>query len=497
MTLLVGSWSLAAFIFRIVPLGILANSFGFILYDIAALLPTSFLIMTLSFPPYSLLNKKILLSLIIETAIVVWVINTPGWIIENLILKGNEKILIWGPSYVVYVLHLVLLFSIGYLVLIRKFFKATGIEKQQVKYIVYGTIFPANLAMLTNLILPWFGIYQYYTWAGQVFMVFLVLFSGYAILKHHLFNLKVIATELLVFAIWLTFLMRIVTGKDVQNQLIDGGILFASIFLGIFLIKSVMKEVRQREHLEILTKELEAANDKLKELDRIKSQFLSFASHQVKSPMNVVKGFATLIYDGTYGPVSDKVRDTAEKIKESADRMISLVNNLLDMRKIEEGRMEFKLETADVGKLVGDVIEEHKTQATSKGLALTYDKPVDLFMANIDLQKFSQAIQNVVDNSIKYTQTGWIKVSIALTDGNQILITVADSGRGISADLLPKLFGQYARDSATASKIEGTGLGLYIAKQIIDGNLGQIWATSEGENKGSQFFIKIPRSFAQ
>ncbi len=243
-----------------------------------------------------------------------------------------------------------------------------------------------------------------------------------------------------------------------------------------------------------LYQELKAANIKLKELDELKSQFLSFASHQVKAPMAVVKGFAEIIRDGTYGEVPAKVKETAEKIITSANKLIDLVNNLLDMRKVEEGKMNYNFEEVDLIKLTKEIVEELKPLAEKKKLDLSLDIKVDKAQIKVDLQKFKQTILNFVDNSIKYTPTGWVKVT--MTEDKQrsgnVLIEVSDSGLGISAELLPKLFQQFSRDKGeTGKKILGTGLGLFIAKQIIKDHGGEIWVESAGEGKGSQFYISI------
>lgn len=236
---------------------------------------------------------------------------------------------------------------------------------------------------------------------------------------------------------------------------------------------------------------LQVMNDQLKKLDKLKSEFLSFASHQVKAPMSVVKGYAQLIGDGSFGEVPDKVKETSEKIKESADRLIALVNNLLDLRKLEEGRMDFAFEDTDIAKLTTEVVNDLMTLAQKKKLELTVNVPPEELHGKIDIQKFRQVIQNLVDNSIKYTDSGWVKVSAERVDDSYV-IKVSDSGRGMPKDLIPQLFEQFTREKDAAKRIEGTGLGLYIAKQIVLGHRGTIEASSEGVGKGSTFTITLP-----
>lgn len=225
--------------------------------------------------------------------------------------------------------------------------------------------------------------------------------------------------------------------------------------------------------------------------DRTKTQFLSFASHQVKSPMTVVKDYADLIADGSYGTIPDKVKETAKKIHESADRLINLVNNLLDLRKLEEGKIEYNFAPMELNALVKNVFEELKTLANEKGLKMGLEVPSQPITLQADSEKLRQVIQNLIDNSIKYTEKGWINVKLEVL-GSKIQIVVSDSGLGIPKNLIPELFEQFNRGSAEAKKIKGTGLGLYIAKQFVEAHHGRVWAESEGSGKGSRFIVELP-----
>ena len=162
-----------------------------------------------------------------------------------------------------------------------------------------------------------------------------------------------------------------------------------------------------------------------------------------------------------------------------------------DTTKIEEGKMEYNFTETDVVKLAKDAVEALRPMAQDKKLDLTFEGPANEIKIQVDSMKFSQVIQNFIDNAIKYTDQGWIKVKVEEKE-NSVLISVSDSGRGISPELRPRLFEQFSRDSAIAKEIQGTGLGLYIAKQIVETHHGIIWAESEGEGKGAVFCVEIP-----
>ncbi|MEK7149617.1 MAG: ATP-binding protein [Patescibacteria group bacterium] len=378
--------------------------------------------------------------------------------------------------------------------LFKEYFKSSGFKKLQLQYFILGVAIFFITGIITTAIVPLIiGESPYYDITAYASFVWIGL-TATAILKYHFLNIKIIATQFLVFIIWVVALINFITEESFRGHLLTGGSLIFMVIAGILLIKSVIKEVEQREKLEILTKDLQAANEKLIKLDKLKSEFLSFAAHQVKSPMSVVKGYATLILDGTLGLASKKIKDVAQKIKSAANRMIGLVNNLLDSRRIEEGRMEYNFEETNIVDIVKNLVEELRPLADEKKLELSFTTKEKDLRAIIDIQKFSQVIQNLIDNAIKYTSQGWVKVSVTKEDGD-ILIVVSDSGSGISKDLMLKIFVQFERGTFTDKTMSGTGLGLYIAKQIVLAHKGAIWAESEGDEKGSKFFVKIPAPY--
>ena len=324
--------------------------------------------------------------------------------------------------------------------------------------------------------------------------IYTLIFLGmtaYAIVKHHLFSIKVIATQAFIILIWVILFAKIIVAQSLRDAFVDGFTLTLTLVFGIILIRSVKKEVKQREELQLLTKKLESANEKLKDLDHLKSEFLSLASHQIKAPLASIKGFATLIYDGTYGQIPEKASEAAHKIKESADRMVHLVGDFLNIRKIEEGKMQYKFEKIDAIKIITDVFEELKPLAQNKKLDFSLESTLESEWINADPQNIRQVFQNLIENSIKYTDSGFVKIQTELIDG-RLIFSVSDSGHGISKELLPHLFEEFRRDALTTGNIEGTGLGLYIAHQITIDHKGEIWVESDGVGKGSKFLVKLP-----
>ena len=177
------------------------------------------------------------------------------------------------------------------------------------------------------------------------------------------------------------------------------------------LIRSVLHEVRQREEISKLAEDLRVANAELKKLDQMKSEFVSLASHQLRAPLTAIKGYISLIQEGSYGQVSNVLKDALRKIYISNETLINLVGDFLNLSRIESGKMKYMFEPMQMEEIVQGVFEEFKEVVKEKKLELRYenqDKP--LAKAMLDKDKFKQVIMNLIDNAIKYTMKGKIEV---------------------------------------------------------------------------------------
>jgi signal transduction histidine kinase len=451
-----------------------------ILYLSATLIPFAFLGFTFIFPEEEFNFKswqKYLLPL--PMVIIAFISLFPNGLIRGVeIIAGEENKIIFNQYlHLIYALYIIGYFSWGYVILFKKYLASAGVMKIQLAYVIVGILASTMIGVTTNLILPLLGIFTF-NWLGQATIIIMIAFISYAILKYHLFNIKLIAAELLTFAIWVAIFFEVVAADTAKERLFEMGIFILVVILGILLIRSFLK--------------LEAANEKLRQLDRLKSEFLSFASHQVKAPMTIIKGYSSLISEGSFGRVPEKVKETSVKIREVTDKTIRLVTNFLDLRKIEEGKMEYQFTEINIVDLVKGIVEELTIMARNKSLDLSSKLPKTPIKIKADKEKLRQVILNLVENAIKYTEKGFVNVELK-EENDSVLIFVSDSGVGISKKLLPNLFQRFSRDSKTAKEIRGTGLGLYIAKVIINAHHGKIWAASKGENSGSKFFVRLTK----
>jgi len=362
--------------------------------------------------------------------------------------------------------------------------KSADKEKQhQINYVIVGSIFGFG-GGATNFPLM-FGL-AFFPPIGQSLVVFYIIIFGLATLKYHLFDIKVILTELLVTLIALILLIQAITASTLALKALGFGLLALFCIVGYFLIKSVLKEIALRA-------ELQTAYQGLQKLDKAKSEFLSIASHQLRTPLTAIKGYISLLLGGTYGELTPKNKPPIENIYESSERLIRLVNDLLNISRIEAGKTELNLEESSLEEVIDSEIEELKYQAEKKGLYLKQKKskiPLPKFL--IDKEKIKQVVMNVIDNAIKYTNQGGIVIRTK-TEDSKVLIEICDTGEGMTKEEIDKLFKSFSRGVAGNKLfVDGTGLGLYIARHFVEIHGGRIWAESLGRGKGSTIFIELP-----
>ena len=242
----------------------------------------------------------------------------------------------------------------------------------------------------------------------------------------------------------------------------------------------------------VLDQQLKEANDKLKELDKQRTEFVSIASHQLRSPLTAIKGYSSLILEGSFGPISDKVKEAVDVVFQSSQKLVLVIEDFLDITRIELGKMKYEMNKVDLQEIVSQVVNELRHSVESHDLELKYKPDTKKYWILGDKGKISQVVGNMIDNAMKYTKEGTISVLVSNEKGN-IRLMVKDTGVGIPPDIISKLFQKFARaKDASKVNITGTGLGLFVAKQIVDAHKGKIWAESEGLGKGSTFIVEFP-----
>lgn len=438
-----------------------------------------------------------------------------------------------GSNFFIFAVFASLFALYSITVLIYKFFKFKDLEKKQIKYILYGIAFFAILNLLFNLFVPIVTKSFRFARFGTYSAIFFIGFTAYAILKTHIFNLRIILTESALVIINVIAVVQIFTSASTLDALLQ--LLFAVfIFYGSYLLlQSVRREIKFREELQVMTEQLAQANAHLKELDAMKTEFVSLASHELLTPVSAIEGYLSMLLDEKMAKLEDpKAVKYMDRVYSSAKRLARLVTDMLNVSRIEEGRLLVEKKEIDLSKLINEVIDEIKFKAEENKQEIAFENP-DGWNTFGDPDKVKEVVVNLIGNSIKYSKNPgtitvkvekvptaqvaekWQKVEAeikarplddqeaiksavdehfhALVGPEQLLISVKDQGIGIPKEELPRLFKKFHRvGDFTTAESQGTGLGLYISRALVELHHGRIWADSEGPSHGSTFTFSLP-----
>ncbi|MGM0438822.1 MAG: ATP-binding protein [Patescibacteria group bacterium] len=383
--------------------------------------------------------------------------------------------------------------------------KSKKSDKVVVKYLLLGFSIFLLMNSIFNIALPiFFKNFNLYAFGDYSTIIFLS-FIAYAITKKNLFGIKVVLSTMAVGFIAILLLADFVAfTTDVWWVRAVKLLIFISfVYFGKVLIKSVTKEIERREELEELSDELvdtniklKEANKKLKKLDKAKSEFISIASHQLRTPLTAIKGYLSMIVEGSYGEIPDEAKEKMESVLGSSERLINLVNDLLNVSRIESGKIDMNFEKINLNQFIKESIKELEIVAEEEGLYLNFKADTEL-TAEMDEKRMRQVVLNIIDNAIKYTEEGGITIRLKeqkLESGKDAaLIEIEDTGKGMTQKDIDSIFESFSRGSAgDLMYTEGAGLGLYIARKFVDMHNGSIWIESDGEDEGTCFFIELP-----
>lgn len=251
-------------------------------------------------------------------------------------------------------------------------------------------------------------------------------------------------------------------------------------------------QATQRE-LSAKNQELQAQYRRVQEANRLKSEFLANMSHELRTPLNAIIGFSELMHDGKTGPVSDQQKEYLGDVLSSAHHLLQLINDVLDLAKVESGKMEFHYAYADLRKIIGEVSDVLRTLTSRTGMKVVVQVDPRLRAVLVDTSKMKQVLYNYLSNALKFSaEGGQVDVRAKPIDANTYCIEVEDYGIGISQEDIPRLFTEFQQlDLSTSKKYPGTGLGLALTKRMIEAQGGTVGVSSVS-GKGSIFYVTLP-----
>lgn len=455
-------------------------------YISAAGIPAFFLLFS-----YIFLNKN-------PSKIIQYIIILPYILLSLLFLDKNfliSKVFLsdWGKDvvintncYLVYSGYFLVMVVLAYYSLIKSYIENKNPEERsQLKFIIVGTFFGFIFGMIFNLFLPYFGNYKY-IYLGPVFSFSMVASIAYSITRHHLFKMKVVVTEVLVFALWVFILIRTFLSTTFEDKLANSILFIVVVIVGVFLIRSVLREVSLRENIEKLADDLQKAN-------LGQSNLIHFMNHQVKGRFGNAKNiFAELLTDD-YGEIPEFARPLLEKGLEETTMGVDYVQSILHGASAENGTLPYEMVKMDFKEVVEGVFEKQKVYPEQKGLktSLTFEEG-DYEMIGDETQ-LGEAVKNLIDNGTTYTEEGSIDLKVSSTN-DKITLVIKDTGIGLKEEDKPRLFKSGGRGvDSLKINVNSTGYGLAFVKGVVEAHKGMVWAESEGPGKGSTFFMELPR----
>ena len=261
-------------------------------------------------------------------------------------------------------------------------------------------------------------------------------------------------------------------------------------------ILGVTRDVTERRRSQALQQAKMAAE----KANQAKSDFLANMSHELRTPLNHIIGFTELVVDQHFGPLNESQAEYLGDVLKSSHHLLELINDILDLSKVEAGRMDIQRERIELAPMLDSSLTMIKEKSIRHGIRLGLDLNGAPEIISADRRKFKQILFNLLSNAVKFTPDGGQIRLLARAvpgtngDGPQLEVSVSDSGIGIHPDNLERIFNSFEQvDSSTSRHFEGTGLGLALSRRLVALHGGRIWAASEGEGRGSRFSFRLPQ----
>jgi signal transduction histidine kinase len=416
-------------------------------------------------------------------------IFTPLIVKEVELNESFSYIVSYGLLYPLFTISFIYLFLNPYIRILHRFFTTKRkVEKSQLRFFVIGISLSFWIGLFTNLIYPVIFGSSDLSRFGPLGMVFVGIFTTYAIFKHHLFNIKMILSEILLGVMGIVLFIYIFLSRSLTEIIVS--IIFFIIFvvLGYNLLKELLSGIKRE-------KELDISNRKLAETIESKDLFLRMTSHQLRTPLTSLNGFLSLILEQWQGKykMNDYTKDDIVKVYINVQRLVELVNDVLALNTIKAGRFGIVFRpNIDIKEELSYLIQDNKYMLEHFNTKVIMKSVGENFIADVDSVRMKSVFQNLLSNAIYY---GKDKIWVTLIDeGDRLRIRFRDNGNGIDVNIRDKIFNPGFRAGVYDERNpNGSGFGLFISKEIITMHKGSLKLKDSGVDKGSLFEIKLPK----
>lgn len=457
-------------------------------YASATFIASSFYYFSLIFPDFIKEYKNKLIKIfLINILLLFFILKTQKIITGGSISILQENSAFFGTWFFLYGIYILYYLCSSFFRLFSRYLKVSKNDpkKFQLLCIFLGYTVSGLISFTTNLLLPSLGNFDY-LWIGPISTIFVSIAITYAVTRYHLFNIKVITTEIFIFVIWIFTLIKISAFENLGEfgVLVPLSFLLLSLTIGILLIKSVKKQAEQHEENKRLVLELANANQQLKEVDDIKSKFVSLARHQMASPLTAINAYASLLNDKDVD--LDKIG--LKSLQGIIDRFIVIVKDFLAISQIENEEVKYSNDEVDLAQTLNDILCERKFIIDHHNINIEMDIGDEEYKIKGDTAKLNTAIANVLENSIQYSKDSTALIKLEKKN-SKIVLTISDKGVRSLPEISSVLLKKFSPDPFEAT-IMGNGLGVYVSKRFIEAHGGTFEIKNDG---GCQFVIILPQ----
>lgn len=386
------------------------------------------------------------------------------------------------------------------ILLIKNYRQANHVFKQQILLVgigleaflvlffslVYIASYLATLGIESDSDLEFYGLFGII-----IFFVFIAI----SMVRYKTFNVGLLASQALVIVLIVLVGSQFTFLTKTDTKILTAITLIFTATTGLILNRSVRRQIKQSEEIQKLVTRLEKVNQRLRQIDKQKSEFVSIASHQLRSPLTSIAGYVSLLREGNYGQVPNRMHEPLERIEKSTRFMSESIEDFLNVSRIESGNMKYNLTDFNLRDEVGHICDDKRVEAVKLGILIIFRTNLQSkALVNADQGKTQQIIHNLLNNALKYTKRGTINVLVRDDQrAKKIFVDVIDTGIGMNTETIENIFQKFSRGKeASSTNVKGSGLGLYVALKMTEAMNGTITAHSEGENKGSRFTLELP-----
>ena len=418
-----------------------------------------------------------------------------GWSIyaTSSIICGTEGGLCFGFGKTVLAAHFAVFVVFSLILFLMSAKEKNGLDHNKLAAVLVGTVIAFDVVFAAMFASSSFSTESSSVWVGNIALLIGIFIITASVTKRQLLiDLRLVSIEIFILIALAIVVADLVIAEDLVDFTMRLVILLLLVFYGIFTIRSMVREVRQMRKMNQMMEQLTKINGRLLETDKIKTQLVSFASHQLRAPVSGIRSYLDMLSRGDFGDLKKKQQEIININLGALAQMSETIETFLNVAKDELGHLDLYKSETDIADVVRQAIRVMNPVATQKGLQLTLEVKGNLPSVNCDHGKVYHVFTNLIDNAIKYTEEGHVKVGI-WEQGSKIRVEISDTGVGIGKREQVELFKTFKRGLAGIRlNSDGSGLGLYIVQKIIEAHGGHISVESPGQGKGSTFSFTLP-----